>query len=282
MLADVAVVLSTISVDEWLHEAIKSVLSERSVRIELIIVLDGLPAEQASGVARTWSLDDRVTCVPLQQRGGLAAALREGIASSSAPLIARLDADDVSLPGRFDRQKRYLDANPTAVVVGSGAYLIDETGREVGFNAPEFGPDVRRRLVRRNQIMHPSVMFRRSTYEMTSGYNARLTRMQDYDLWLRMALHGPIAVLDERLIRYRVHPSQASRSAKPTGDHVSAIVRGQRELASMLGTPTAIALVESNVWRAAQHLRYWGVVRPGYDRMLYARRHSITSEGFVS
>ncbi|MGY1696304.1 glycosyltransferase [Geodermatophilus sp. SYSU D00814] len=254
--------MSTLTVDAWLTEAVDSVLLQQDVDLELILVLDGARAEGRA----TWMQDRRVRIISLPHRRGLANALSIAASGAHGRFLARMDSDDVSAPDRLSRTQEYLDSGADAAVVGTGAYLIDSDGRRIGELRSSAGDDVRRALVSRNRLVHSSVMMRRSAYEQVGGYNRRLVQMEDYDLWLRLGLVGRVAVLRDRLLSYRVHASQMSRGAGPRGEHVSQVSRGQYRLGRKLSLPTISVASSVLTWRAAQYARYLGVVRAGYDR----------------
>jgi glycosyltransferase involved in cell wall biosynthesis len=259
---DVSVLMSTLTVDAWLTEAVESVLDQGDVDLEVILVLDGAKAEDEPA----WMRDRRVRMIALRHRSGLANALSIASGHARGRFLARMDADDVSVPGRLSKTQQYLESSADVAVVGTSAELIDPEGRVVGELSSSAGDDVRRALVVKNRLVHSSVVMRRSVYEQVGGYNPRLPQMEDYDLWLRMALLGRVAVLPDLLLRYRVHGSQMSRKAAPRGQYVSEISRGQYKLGRALGAPAIGVIPSVLTWRAAQFARYFGVVKSGYDR----------------
>ncbi|MGY1802944.1 glycosyltransferase [Blastococcus sp. SYSU D00922] len=259
---DVSVLMSTISVDRWLTEAAESILDQQDVDLELILVLDGARAEGQPA----WIRDRRVKILVNPHRTGLSNALKAAAVAGKGQYFARMDADDVSAPARLSTLQNYLESNADASVVGTAASLIDSSGRVVGESLAPATHDARRALVVKNRLVHPSVMIRRSAYEKVGGYRRDLRQMEDYDLWLRMAMVGRVAVLPERLLLYRVHANQMSRGAAPHGAHVAAISRGQYRLGRALGMSVASVSAAIVRWRLAQYARYYGILEPGYDK----------------
>lgn len=259
---EIAVIIPTITVDHWLDLAVESVLQDDAPGLSIVVVHDGVPPDQN----RTWMQDPRVAVLHFENRGGLVAGLLAGIEVSSAPLIARLDADDISEPGRFSRQRQYLADHPDTVLVASEAMRIDEHGAEQGVFIRVAGDDIRPRLLERNVIVHSSVMFRREAYEVAGRFNPLLPQMEDYELWLRMAVLGKIAILSEPLVKYRVHSNQISRLAKPYGAYIRQVRASRYRLARELDTRLASSHWKSLKWSTAQFLRYYGFRKPGYDR----------------
>jgi GT2 family glycosyltransferase len=196
----------------WLGEAVGSVLAQTLGDLELLVVDDGSVDATAGMLARYAAQDRRVLT---QAREGLVAALNRGLAAASAPLVARLDADDVALPQRLERQVRYLDGHPEIALLGSWADGIDGSGRVTDRLRPPPQPErVADVLAHINPFIHSSVIFRAALARDLAGYRAAFEAAEDDDLWLRIAEVGSVAILPESLIRYRTHKtSVTSRNA---------------------------------------------------------------------
>ena len=254
-------VIPTVRVDGWLDQAVKSVLSSVDVDVDLLVVHDGI----APDLGREWMSDDRVRVIHQPVRLGQAEAMRLGMEQARHDLVARLDADDISLPGRLAQQSAYLDGHPDTVAVGSKIARISPAGEPLGEIHAKGGEDIRNRLLLENVVPHSSLMFRRRVGTDVGGYDGSLGQMEDYDFILRLAEVGPIALLDEVHALYRVHPAQTSRGAAPTGEHMRRIRAGRRRLRIAIGAPAVPSILKHLAWVAVQHLRYWGVRKPGYD-----------------
>jgi glycosyltransferase involved in cell wall biosynthesis len=187
--------------ERFLAEALDSVLGQTLSDLELIVVDDGSTDGTAALLANAARRDERVR-VLTQAAGGLAVALNAGCALARAPVIARMDGDDVALPDRLDRQVAFLDAHPGVALVGGGIVLVDEAGREFD---REPG---RAELAESNGLVHSTVAMRTEAFRELGGY--RLDQSEDYDLWLRLEERFGIAALEEPVIRYRFHPGQFS------------------------------------------------------------------------
>src|SRR5439155_1280158 len=129
--------------------------------------------------------DPRVR-VEHQARAGLTRALNHALALARAPLAARLDADDLALPERLERQLTFLAAHVEVGLLGTGAREVDGGGREVAVIRPPADDGApRRTLIRRNPYVLAAVVMRRAVVERAGGYDERLPVAQDYDLWMR-------------------------------------------------------------------------------------------------
>jgi glycosyltransferase involved in cell wall biosynthesis len=189
--------------ERFLVEAVESVLEQTLSDLELIVIDDGSTDDTPGLLVELVRRDARVRVVT-QAPGGLTAALNAGCALVSAPYIARLDADDVALPDRLERQVAYLDAHPEVALLGGGIVLVDEAGREIDREPGRAAPD----LTQRNELVHATVVMRTEVFRALGGY--RLDQSEDYDLWLRLDERYGVAALEEPVIRYRLHPGQFS------------------------------------------------------------------------
>jgi glycosyltransferase involved in cell wall biosynthesis len=195
----------------YLRDAIKSVVDQTFRDFELIVVEDESPRRAAPVVEEIG--DPRVRHYMNPRRNKLGAALNFGIAQARAPLIARMDGDDLCEPNRFALQTAAFEADPKLDVLGSQIAVIDSAGAPVGFRVyPQANDDIVRTLRRYNCISHPSVVFRRATVRDIGGYGEGIVH-EDYDLWCRLAKAGAkIENRPERLVRYRFHAESTKLS----------------------------------------------------------------------
>ena len=255
----VSVVIPAIAVDDLLLEAVSSALGQTWSRLEVVVVLDG-----ATGDESDLPVDPRLLVVRLERRSGTPVALNTGIAASHGEFVARLDADDLAEPQRIARQMSVFAARPELVALGSSVTVVDAEGAPLRHLVAPTGPDLRRMLLTRNALTHSATTYRRAAFDLVGGYDTRCTRMQDYDLWLRLATVGPIDNVPEALISYRVHEGQHSRRTPPWGPATRSVLAGRRRLAAALGSPPAAQRARDAVWIAAQFVRHVGLRRPRY------------------
>lgn len=261
-MTEVSVIIPTNRMNHWLDEAVESTLAEQSVDLETVVVLDGIELSSTS----KWTTDPRVKVVVLPENVGQTAAMNIGVRSSNSEFVARLDSDDVATPGRFERQRDYLLTHRSAVAVGSAVMRIDENSDPTGVVRLPSGDDVRHGLLLSNVVSHSSLMFRRSAFDALDGYDERLRQMEDYEFILRLAMRGEIANLPDQLTRYRVHSTQTSRGATPTGAHIDAVARARVDLGRRLGASSLTTHAKLAAWRVVQFLRYSGAIKPGHER----------------
>lgn len=208
----ISVVLPVRNGGAYIGAAIESILAQTFNDFELLIIDDASTDNTPSISARFQDADRRVRVVK-NPGTGLVAALNYGITASAAPLIARMDADDIAVPDRLARQFGFLQANPDIDVVGSQVSFINERGVLTGKTTklPESPEAVSKTLVKHCCIRHPTVLMRREAFEKVGGYRAQFIAAEDLDLWLRLAEHGKLANLPHALLFYRLHARQVSQ-----------------------------------------------------------------------
>ena len=182
-----------------LDEAVRSVLSQTCSEFEFII-LDDASTDGSTERLRYWAnQDSRIRLLLAERNLGPALSSNRVAGAASAPLVARMDADDISHPERLARQAELLRKNPQVGLVGTLCELIDAQGRKL--RDPEIW-----RLVRTSAFVpfpHGSIMYRRDVYDRVGGYREDCEFWEDQDLVLRMAAKTEILVIPEALYKHR-------------------------------------------------------------------------------
>lgn len=205
MAARVSVLMPLFKPDPaYLARAADSVRAQSFGDWELIAIEDP-PASHAGEFLRSIA-DPRIRHHLRATKRTLGDALNDGLSLCSAPLVARLDSDDVAVPDRLAKQSAYLDAHPETVALGSSLTIIDASDRVVGHRRmPVSASDVASAMRRYNAVAHPSVMFRRQIIIDNGAYDPS-AKTEDYDLWCRLVKAGHrIENLPDELVRYRFH-----------------------------------------------------------------------------
>jgi glycosyltransferase involved in cell wall biosynthesis len=252
-LPQVCVLLPSIRIDPWLRRALESILNDGYPNVEVILLLDGMtdPPMEA------WLQDPRVTIVPIGSRVGIARALNIGLQMSTSEYVARMDGDDISLPGRLRAQVDFLQANTRVAVVGCQAIRIDEHEVTLGpVSVLTNNTAIKRQLLTRNALAHPTIMFRKSAVTEVGGYSTTALTLEDYDLYLRLAVKFEIANLPETYLKYRVHPDQISHGFNPFSPDKLAFIRRRRQLAKTMRVPFCVQSTRDILWYGAQIMRY--------------------------
>lgn len=204
----ISVVMPVHNARPFLDESIRSILAQTLGDFEFVI-LDDASTDGSVELLRKWSCHDgRIRLHQSTQRLGLSGSSNAVVSKSRAPIVARMDADDIAHPDRLKRQWHALQRRPDAVAIGSLCIGIDATGREVR-------PRDRWRLVRRSVYVpfpHGSAMFRRDVFDEVGGYDEDAAGGEDQNLFSRMAARGRVLTLPDVLYSYRYHSSNATLS----------------------------------------------------------------------
>lgn len=222
----ISVALSVYNGERFLPAAVESVLAQTFADFELLILDDGSRDSTPDLVMSYAARDSRIRPI-IRENRGLVASLNQLLAEARAPLVARMDADDICAPERFAQQLAFLDAHPEVGVLGTWTEDIDETGGVHPVAAPDHPVTHEDFLVAVEQglplLCHPAVMYRRDIVLSVGGYHAAFRHCEDLDLWLRLATVTRIANLPERLLRYRHYEDQVS-SRHATEQQIGAAV----------------------------------------------------------
>lgn len=237
-------------------EAAKSVLRE-DVDLELVAIDD---ASEDDGAARLAELGDPRVRIVRSERRGIAGALALGLGVARAAFLARMDADDVSLPGRLAAQLDALGADERLAAIGARVEAFPTCGEGMarylewqnGLVTPE---DHARELFVESPLCHPSTMLRRAALDDVGGWRA-VAWPEDYDLWLRLDAHGwRLAKLARVLLRWRqsassltfTHPACSLERLVEAKAHYLApkLARSGRELVVWGAGPTGRRLARA-------------------------------------
>lgn len=208
----ISVAMSVYNGAEFLAEAIESILAQSYTDFEFLILNDGSTDGSAAIIDAYAARDPRIRALH-QPNQGLIGALNQLIDEARAPLIARMDGDDIALPERFARQVAFLAAHPDYGVVGTWTTDIDSQGNAYpvgGGDHPTSHAEFVTFAEATSPLCHPSVMMRRDVVRAVGGYHRAFRHCEDYDLWLRLAQHTKLCSLPERLIKYRHSDNQVS------------------------------------------------------------------------
>ena len=210
--------------EEFLVEAVRSILDQTYRNFELVIVDDGSSDRSPEILAALAAEDGRIRVVR-RENGGIVAALNTGLAICRGEYVARMDADDIALPDRFQFQLDYLDANPKCVLVGGVAQSLKPDGSFAGrttggrhrrTDLSAFPPKIA-------VSMHPLITVRREALLAIGGYRSAFPHAEDYDLFIRLSKLGGIDNPDKDLLIYRRHEGAISLKHLETQERSAAL-----------------------------------------------------------
>lgn len=210
---------------EWIKESIDSILNQTYKDFEFIIVNDNPERIENHQILECYSIKDgRINVIHNLTNLGLTKSLNIAVRLAKGEFIARMDADDVSMPERFEKQLSLMKSNPDCDYSGTDAILFSKLKIEGIRKTPLNNIQLANILFTSNPICHPSVIFRKKSINVYSLYDEECLKSQDYELWLRFLVEGKKYMgLPESLIKYRISDQQISSSQ----------VNSQREYASL-------------------------------------------------
>ncbi len=204
---EVSVVMPVYNAERYLDESLGSILGQEGVALALVVIDDASTDGSLAALDRAAARDPRVRVLRASHRG-IVATLEDGIAAARAPIIARMDADDVAVPGRLAAQLDYLRAHPDCVAVGAATEMTDSRGLPQWIARPPVGhAEIDAEALGGNgmAMVHGAMMMRRQAVLDVGGYRPHFNLVEDLDLVLRLAEHGRLANLPDIYMRYRQH-----------------------------------------------------------------------------
>jgi GT2 family glycosyltransferase len=281
----VDVIIPAHNAGKFLAAAIDSALAQRGVPLRVIVVDDGSTDDTAT-IARSYG--DSVLVVSQANRG-LAAARNRGIAESTAPYLAPLDADDVWRSGKLARQVALLEAHPEAglafsdMIVFSGDFHVEEDGYlrvtpeyadlervALGDGAYRLPAEAGQAVMRYNFICPSASLLRRKALVGVGGFDEAFRVCEDIECWMRLLRTWPAVAIEERLVWYRRWSGSLSKEsermilgrlqigekvlARPELYPAGAVSYFQAERAVSLQRLGRLALERDDLRRARQHL----------------------------
>ena len=208
-----SVVMCAYNEEQYIMQAIDSILAQTYSDFELIIV-DDASTDGTQGIIQRYE-DKRILYIRNESNLGPYRSANKGIALASGELIARHDADDISLPDRFELQVDNLAKNPEIGLVSTDFQYIDHKGRLIeSVNLPEDHDALVARLNKGNIFAQGALMFRKILFDQLGGYNKNITIAQDYDMWLRFSEVCRLINIQKPLFLVRFHGKSISRNKR--------------------------------------------------------------------
>jgi glycosyltransferase involved in cell wall biosynthesis len=198
-----------------LRQSLDSILAHTGRKLELLVIDDASNDGSDLIIREYASRDSRITALRNETNIGLAATLNRGLEQARFELVARMDQDDESLPGRLERQVSFMSEHRGIVAAGSFVFNMGRTRRHDRIvRLPVTPRDIARTLPRENCLYHPSVVLRRSPVLEAGGYRAEFRNAEDYELWLRLSRRYDLANIPIPLLRYRLSPGGMTLARK--------------------------------------------------------------------
>jgi glycosyltransferase involved in cell wall biosynthesis len=278
----VSVVMAVYNGENYLEEAVQSILDQTFRDFEFIIINDGSTDDTPQILQRKERSDFRISTYHQENRG-LISSLNRGCRLSKGKYIARMDADDISLPDRFEKQANYLEEHPEIGVLGTWVKIIDEDGvQQSSWKYPSAPSLVEWTLLFRDCVAHPSVMMRREALLSLDFYRPEALHVEDYDLWARATTVTQIANLPQFLYIYRAWDGNiCSRFSKIQQKNITGMIMPlmiERLLGHEVPHETLVALrqisMDSPIENRSQTKAVGKIIRD--LRKAYLRKNALT------
>ena len=216
--ATIDVVIPVFNGARTVESAVGTIQAQTVRDIRIIVVNDGSTDETQAIIERLAAADDRIMPIH-RQNGGIVDALNAGLAACTADLIARHDADDLSVPDRFKKQLEWLRSHPECSAVSGAIIEIDEAGRELSPQGVPRSPDLadpKHYPQWEPYLVHPFLMMRRAAVEAVGGYRY-VFHAEDTDLYWRLQETGQLANMPDLLGHYRIHGGSVTSASTLNG-----------------------------------------------------------------
>jgi glycosyltransferase involved in cell wall biosynthesis len=239
----ISVVMPVHNGERFLAEAIDSVLQQTYAHFELIIVDDGSTDRTGDILAGYASRDDRIIVCRHPKNLGITATRNHGFRIARGSFLAVMDADDISLPHRLERQLRFLQSHPEIGLVGASVRRIDQCGhRGKVATYPSQPAHVAWAMLFFNPVAHPVTMMRRDAVDASAVYSHDYPVAEDYALMLKVSRSARVTNLDEVLLLYRVWTGNISKRPDLEQHAARAVQHAVRALGQEISEAQAHAL----------------------------------------
>lgn len=200
----ISVIMPVYNGEKYLAEAINSILTQTFTDFEFIIINDASTDSTAQIINGFAKKDSRIRILTNKINLKIAATLNKGLNIAKGQYIARMDADDISLPHRLNLQVSFMDKHPEVGVCGSWL-TIHETNKI--WRPPQYNEQIKAMLLFESCLYHPTIIARKTNIIDVGKYSDEMFHAQDYDLWIKLLISGDIkfANIAESLLRYRFH-----------------------------------------------------------------------------
>ncbi len=272
----VSVLLPVYNSERYVREAIGSVLAQTFSDFELITVDDG-STDGSLQILREFAQRDARVRVISRPNTGIAGALNDAIAVARGEFLARMDADDISMPARFQLQVDFMRQHPDVVLLGSRVQLVEPYGSPVYETDHALDHETIDRDLLLGvgwAVVHPVAMMRTSAIQRAGGYRPDRVPIEDLDLFLRLTEIGRAANLPDILLHYRQHLQSAN--------HMRFQEQEDKKLACVADAYARRGLTLPDQWRppprrqmvATVELSQWAWTAIKHRKPYAARRHA--------
>jgi len=214
---EITVLMSVYNGEKYLREAIESILNQTYKNFEFLIINDG-SADSSRDIILSYN-DPRIRLVDNEQNIGFTRSLNRGLKLARGRYIARMDADDISISTRLEKEVAFLNQNRNVGLVGTYYLMINEDGKVLHtIKCSIVSKDIKENILEGSQFGHGSVLLRAECIRKVGPYRDEFKSAQDYDLWLRISEVYDVANIPEILYKWRLNFKSISIARKRQQD----------------------------------------------------------------
>ena len=227
----VSILLPVYNAEKYLSACLESLLTQTFQDFEIIAINDASSDSSLCILEAYANKDPRIKIYCNESNLKISATLNKGLKIASAPLIARMDADDIAFSQRIERQYCFMKSYPEVTVSGTGIQVF---GTDVIWNVPESNNEIRATLFFNSPILHPTAIYRKEFIINYGGYSENAPYAEDYDLWHRLSTNKNIifANINTPLLYYRITTSEKSHKYKIIQNKTADLIR-KRQIESL-------------------------------------------------
>lgn len=215
----VSVIIPAYNAEKYVEHAVRSIMNQTYKNLEILVTDDCSTDNTLDILQKLAEEDARISIHHNEQNKKIVQTLNELVERAKGKYIARMDADDLALHNRIEKQIDYLETHSEIGICGTNAWHINESDKIIGISRlPETNEEIQKFKIYKCPLYHPSVVVRKDLL-FKNRYDERYIHSEDYELWVRLSTKTKIYNLKERLLYYRIHTSQISK--KYTNEQVS-------------------------------------------------------------
>ncbi|XAG07680.1 glycosyltransferase [Vibrio metschnikovii] len=244
----VSVVMSVYNGEKYLEEAIQSILDQTFTDFEFIIINDGSIDKTLEIIQSYINKDNRIVLISRENKG-LITSLNEGLNLAKGQYIARMDADDVSLPDRLSEQVKVMEEKKEVIICGTWIRKLYEDGNTELSKYYVNDSAIKAKLVRACCFAHPTVMLRADIFKKNLlFYEQEYLHAEDYALWAKASSYGNFYNIPKVLLNYRVLNNSITRLAdKNETQRIDVYKKIQKIIFDKLTIPTSELNIETMI-----------------------------------
>lgn len=259
----VSVVMTAYNAADFVGEAVESIQNQTYTHWELIVVNDGSTDATGKVLAKLSKNDKRIILISSRKNQGASIASNLGLARVRGQFIARMDADDISIADRLQKQVDFLQRHSDVIAVGGQCELIDKTGQSIGIKS--FAQDheqIYNNLYQYNPIQHPSLMINTELLgKQKITYHTEVLLAHDLEVLFKLTQYGRLANMPSVVLKYRIrHDSLSLKHPKETFRHTLAVRKMAKKMYGYV--PTVKGMIIHNLQKVVMFLLPSFVVYP--------------------